>query len=490
MRRQQIAVVAAATALILLVVLGALTGSSATPPVAPSIETAPVSSSTLVCPNINGESSATTVRAAVADIAGALTPPSHSSGAVTATVLAGAKSTTHALVLAPSAVLASHPKLDPTIAVRANGSVAASVVADQVTETATGRSRGLSGVRCESPATDWWFAGADGRVGFTDTLTLSNPATHRRDRLDHAVGGERAALDLPAPVDPGAPRCRPCGSRIAAIAPDIPTVALHVHATSGAVTAALIDHRASGLRSDGADFIPPTLAPARSLVVSGFAPGEGSRLLILADPGPLAATVGLRLVTSTGTFTPAGINQVVVPAGHTRLVTLDRSLKGTTGAVELASDQPVVATGVSSTPSPPHRPDLMWLAATDPLVGSGGIATGREPDGGRCLLLLTAPQGKAQVRVSTPSGRSTTITVPAGHSVHVDITDTIREGGAQATGPWPFAVTTIGSAPVYGVRVLSFAGAHGALVTAEPLIALPVPIVLPPVRQDPRVATR
>jgi hypothetical protein len=489
MRRQQIAVVAAATALILLVVLGALTGSSATPPVAPSIETAPVSSSTLVCPNINGESSATTVRAAVADIAGALTPPSHSSGAVTATVLAGAKSTTHALVLAPSAVLASHPKLDPTIAVRANGSVAASVVADQVTETATGRSRGLSGVRCESPATDWWFAGADGRVGITDTLTLSNPATTAAI-VSITLWGANGPLSTSRLQSIRVSAMSVVRIQVAAIAPDIPTVALHVHATSGAVTAALTDHRASGLRSDGADFIPPTLAPARSMVVSGFAPGEGSRLLILADPGPLAATVGLRLVTSTGTFTPAGINQVVVPAGHTRLVTLDRSLKGTTGAVELASDQPVVATGVSSTPSPPHRPDLMWLAATDPLVGSGGIATGREPDGGRCLLLLTAPQGKAQVRVSTPSGRSTTITVPAGHSVHVDITDTIREGGAQATGPWPFAVTTIGSAPVYGVRVLSFAGAHGALVTAEPLIALPVPIVLPPVRQDPRVATR
>jgi hypothetical protein len=489
MRRQPIAVGVTAAALILLVVLGALTGTSAAPPAAPVIETAPVSSTTLVCPDINGGSPATTARAAVADVAGALSPPSQSGGAVTATVLAGAKSTTHALVLAPSAVLASHPKLNPTIAIGANGSVAASVVADQVTETTAGRSRGLSGVRCASPATDWWFAGADGRVGITDTLTLSNPATTAAI-VSISLWGEKGPLTSSRLESIRVSARSAARIRIAAIAPDIPTVAVHVHATSGAVTAALADRRASGLLADGADFMPPTLPPARSLVVSGFAPGNGSRRLILADPGPLAATVGIRLVTSTGSFTPVGINQVVVPAGHTRVVALDKSLKGTTGAVELTSDQPVVAAGVSSSPAPPHRPDLMWLAATDPLVGSGGVATGREPDGGRCLLLLTAPQGQAQVRVSTPTGASTTITVPAGHSLHVDITDTVREGGAQATGPWPFAVTTIGSAPVYGVRVLSFAGAHGSLVTGEPLIALPAPIVLPPVRSDPRVATR
>jgi hypothetical protein len=50
-------------------------------------------------------------------------------------------------------------------------------------------------------------------------------------------------------------------------------------------------------------------------------------------------------------------------------------------------------------------------------------------------------------------------------------------------------VTVVGDQPVYGVRVLHFDGAHGALNTAEPLTALPTPIPLPPVREDPRLAS-
>jgi hypothetical protein len=37
---------------------------------------------------------------------------------------------------------------------------------------------------------------------------------------------------------------------------------------------------------------------------------------------------------------------------------------------------------------------------------------------------------------------------------------------------------------------LTFTGAHGALITGEPLVGLPTPIPLPVVREDPRVAVR
>jgi hypothetical protein len=266
---------------------------------------------------------------------------------------------------------------------------------------------------------------------------------------------------------------------------------VHVHATSGSVTAALLHRQTSGLRPDGVDFMPATQPPTRSAVIAGFAPGLGPRRLMLANPGALDAMVDLRLVTRAGSFAPAGANQVVVPAGHTLAVNLDRAFAATTGAVELKSDQPVVAEGLSVTAQAPHRPDLMWLAATPPLVGSAGIAVGREPDGGDCLLLLTAPHAAAQVRVTTLTGRTATISVPAGHSVAVDVTATIRTNvGQPGAASWPFVVTAIGSAPVYGVRVLQFAGAHGALITDQPLVALPTPIVLPAVHPDPLIAMR
>jgi hypothetical protein len=128
----------------------------------------------------------------------------------------------------------------------------------------------------------------------------------------------------------------------------------------------------------------------------------------------------------------------------------------------------------------------MWVAATAPLSGPAPVADGREPDGGRTLLYLSAPQGAAQLRVSTPSGHGQTVSVPAGHSVAVDVTKTVR----ATSGSWPFVVTPVGGAPVYGVRVLQFVGAHGGLLTGEPLVGLPQPLLLPPVREDPTVALR
>ena len=184
---------------------------------------------------------------------------------------------------------------------------------------------------------------------------------------------------------------------IASIAPDVATVAVHIHATSGAVTAALTDRRNAALLSDGGDFMPATLPPARLGSCRRLRDsGQGPRRLVLADPGPLDATVTLRLVTRSGLVHPGWAQPGRRPRRpHPRDDLGQGRSAVTTGAVVLTSDQPVIAAGMSRSSQPPHRPDLMWLAATDPLVGSAGVATGREPDGGQCLLLLTAPQGAA-----------------------------------------------------------------------------------------------
>jgi len=490
-RRPPIVASAVAVALVALGVVGGITGSTAAKVVAAHATTAPITAGTLVCPALDGALPATSTSVVAADFAGSLSPPSTSAGTVRSTVLAGKASKTTALSLVPAAILHSTPKVNQTVAISASGSVAASLAADEVGLTSAGRFRGLYGVNCVAPATDWWFAGADGRVGYTDALIIANPGRTACE-ISISLWGVKGPLQAPTVSSVRVPARTAMRVSVASIAPDAPTLAVHVHASSGAVTAALIDRRSSGLKPDGSDFLPATAAPARSAVVPGFAPGPGQRQLVLADPGTVDATVNVRLVTRSGSFVPVGNNQIVVKAGHTRVVTLDKAFAGTTGAVALTSDQPVVAQGLSVTTAPrPRRPDLMWLAAVPPLVGSTGIADGREPDGGSCSLLLSAPEGRAEVTIRTPSGRTSTISIPAGRSVDVDITSTIRPpAGRAGSGVWPFVVTAVGSAPVYGVRVLQFGGAHGALITGEPLIALPTPTVLPSVRSDPALATR
>jgi hypothetical protein len=483
MRRASI--IATVVVLVVLAGLAAVTGSTAPRSSVANASSAPVTSAVLVCPDITGSPPGTISRASIADVAPALTPPSHSTGTVSTTVLAGSKSKPKAVQPAPAVVIHSVTKTTQHVEVNATGSVAASTAGDVVVESATGRSRAMSAVRCAAPATDWWFTGADGRVGFSDLLFLSNPSQTPAE-VGVSLFGQNG------PHDNTTLESFPVGAHatkritVASAAPDIANVGIHVHATSGAITAAVLERRSSGLKSNGGDFIPATAPPATGALVSGFAPGKGPRYVVVTAPGDQDATVALHLVTASGTFQPSGINQVVVRAGHTKAVSISSQLGQSAGAALLTSDQPIVANGISIVPESGQRPDLMWSAATPALTGPAAIANGRQPDGGKTSLYLTAPQGAAQVKVTTPSGHSQTISVPAGKTSVTDITSTIKSSAVT----WPFVVTPVGSAPVFGVDAMAFTGAHGELIAGEPLIALPRPIPLPPVRQDQRVAVQ
>jgi hypothetical protein len=465
------------------VVAGQLTGSTSRPSGVPRPVTVPVTQTTLVCPNLSGSAS-TASTAVVADVSAALRPPSRSSGTVTTTLLRGSKSRTTTVHPAPGVVVVGSSSTDGTLAVSASGSVAATLSVDQVSLTSHGRGRALTGARCEAPSADWWFAGADGRVGYSDQLVIANPTATAAD-VSVSVWSVKGPLNTPRLAALPIPALSSVVVSVPAVAPDDATLAMHVHATSGAVTAALVDHRLTGLTPGGSDWVPDTAPPARSLVVPGFPTGPGTRSLVLANPGSADATVNLRVVSTTGSFSPSGVNQVVLGAGQTQIVDLTKALGGVTGAVSLASDQPVLAEGLAVTTSGTHPPDLQWQAAANGgLSGPGAFADGVAPAGGHTLVLLTAPAGAATVDLDSLTGVHKTVTVAAGHSTSIDVTAMV--GTHSATSG--MVITPVGSAPVYVTRSLSFSGVPGALTTSEPVRALPSTIELPVVREDQRAA--
>jgi hypothetical protein len=476
----------AAVALAAAVAAAQLTGSTASaPPVARGV-TAPVTDTTLVCPELIGAAASgnTATTGVVADVAKSLTPPSVSTGSVTTTVLKGPSSHATAVAPSPGTTLVSGATTDGALAVHASGSVAASVVADQVTLIRTGRFRALTSSRCSAPSADWWFAGADGRVGYSDQLVMANPSDTGA-AVSVSVWSTKGQLNPPRLAALPIPARSSIIVNIPSVAPDAATLALHVHATSGAVTAGLLDERISGVNPAGSDWLPATRSPARAQVVPGFPAGPGTRSLVLADPGSLDATVGVKIVSTSGSFAPSGIPQIVVHAGQTQTVDLTKAFGGATGAVELSSDQPVVAQGLAVTTSSGGLSDLAWQAATPALTGPGAFADGREPDNGPTTLLLTAPAGAATVRITTLHGTTTTVTVPAGHS-----TSTVLATVGRVAATSGAVVTPVGPAPVYVTRLMTFAGAHGALSTSEPVLALPTPVDLPAVTEDLRTAVR
>ena len=84
---RRIALVVTAVALVALAVIGGLTGSDAAPPTVAAPTYAPVTTRTLVCPQLSGAGFDVSTNVVVADVAGALSPVPGGVGPVTTALL-------------------------------------------------------------------------------------------------------------------------------------------------------------------------------------------------------------------------------------------------------------------------------------------------------------------------------------------------------------------------------------------------------------------
>jgi hypothetical protein len=370
------------------------------------------------------------------------------------------------------------------VAVTARGPGAARIAADQVALQSQGLGRAATDSACLPPAGDWWFAGGDGEVGYDVGVVLANPtdALANLSVTAWSTGGELRLAGLDALTVP--PRSA-LSLKVASFAPNARDVAIHVHAASGSIVAALTERRIYGINPGGADWVPPTAAPATNFVVAGLPSGDGSRQLQIANPGNRDASVGLRIMTRSGNFEPAGHQSVVVPAGHTIDVDLSSAIAGEPAAIVGTSDQPVIAVARMTAHARAEFDDTAWLPATAPMSGPAALAANTPPFDQDVYLVLAAPHNAVRVRIATPTGQSAVVTAPAGRTLRVDLRSALHVNNAGA-----LVLVPLDPDPVYAARVLHAKGTHGPLITTEVPLVLPVPIVLPPVVEDPRAATR
>jgi hypothetical protein len=439
---------------------------------------APVVATSLVCPSVSGGPGGGTTDMTAAHVTAGPVPPA----AYTPVFGAVPAQRPVPMTLKPSVVVHKSTPYG-AVTVAAAGLGADGVIAGQTSLIPGGAGRGLADLTCLPPATDWWFVGTDGRVGYTDLLYLVNPAdTPANVALN--IWSSRGPLEPPGISGIIVPAHGALLRRVSDLAPDVQAVALHVHANSGTVSASALDLEATGNTPAGGDWVPSTVAPAKTAVVTGFMPGATYDRLDLLNPGDHDATVALRVLTPTKNFVPAGHQTVVVPAGHTYSVDLSAPIAGEAAAVVVDSDAPVSAAAMTAQrPSTGFR-ELAWIPAQRALGGPAGIANNVGPFKQKVSLILTAPETAGKVRLDTPGGASAVVTVPAGHTLNVDLLAALRAG---AGGPGPLLVTPL-EGSVYAVRTFYASGDHGPLMAAAAPMVLPTPIVLPPVVSDPRVA--
>ena len=474
---------ALAVVLLAALIVGAqLTRPGAAASHAPQSSSRPVTTTDLVCPNVSGTDGAPSTYT-VANVSSVLPGGKHLGARVRTTPLSGAKAKTTTL----SSHAVNRVKVTTTVAptlIEADGAGAGAVVADQSRLIAAGVLRSLFSAPCLQPGTDWWITGADGRVGYTDTLVLANPGSTVVN-LTVSVWSTKGPIEPPKlqsfTVEPKSAELL----TVSSYAPDGASLTLHVHANSGRLVSAVLDRRVSGITPAGLDWIPPTQPPATDLVVPGYLGGPGPRHLVLGNPGDRDATVTLRLSTKSGNFAPAGHQTVVVRAGRTADVDLTSTLSGSPGAALVHSDQPVTAAGLSSAGvlSDRDHPDIQWQPAGVPISSPAVLADNTPPFDRNAPIYLTAPESAAKLRVATTNGQSRVVAIRAGRTLAWDPEAAL---GTAAHGPLVFTPGSGG--PVYVSRTLFAYGLHGPLVTSEQPALLPAAISLPAAVRDDRVA--
>jgi hypothetical protein len=353
---------------------------------------------------------------------------------------------------------------------RASGPAAPGMAADMVTRSGVDAVRGLLGTACVNPATDFWFVGSGSVVGQRGRVYLTNPEAAPAV-VDVTLLGPDGPLDAPAgrgiAVDAGAQEV----ALLDALAPGTTVFAIHVHARTGRIAAAVRDQEIDGLTPRGADWLPAAAPPARRQLVGGVVAGEGERVLQVAAPGESDAIVKVQLVTDTGSFAPAGLDVIEVKAGSVATVDLAPYAGTDPVAVSLDSDVPVTAGLLARTQgsTPDALTDIAYTAAGRPLTPAtpGTVADARTGTAVSSALLLATSGRAATVRVSPlppATGTPQEVDVPERSQVVLDL-------GTVSTAP-SFAVSVVplrGSGPVYAVRSISETEAKGPWLTTEPV---------------------
>lgn len=438
---------------------------------------APVTAVDRVCPSVTGGAAGLATDMTVANVGGGHVSASY------APLTGKPALRTTSMSLRPVHVLHSTTP-GGAVVIHATGAGASGVVASQVALASSGRGRGLSDAACVAPATDWWFAGADGRIGITDLLFVTNPGDTTAN-VALSLWSSRGPLSPPGVSGINVPAHGVVVRSIGDLAPNDQWVAVHVHANSGTVTAAIVDEHISGVRPGGVDWIPASRPPATSAVVTGFTAHATVDVVHFANPGGRDATVSLRVVTTSRNFVPAGNQTVVVPAGHTVAVNVTAAIAGEIAAVTFTADNPVVADGITVVHRSPGFDDLAWLPGQSALTNAAALAANEPPFGQTVRLVLTSPGARTTVVVRSTSGAKASVVVPAGRTAWVDLRAVLRGGTA---GAGPVLIEPQPGHPVYAMRILYALGAHGPLFSEEPPTVLPAATPLPAVVADIRAA--
>ncbi|MEU6356352.1 DUF5719 family protein [Streptomyces sp. NPDC047072] len=339
----------------------------------------------------------------------------------------------------------------PALVGTAEGKFAPGWTVQETTEVAAGAGRGLQGVNCTAPDTEFWFPGASTAADRTDYVHLINPDDSAAV-VDIELYGKDGALD--SSLGEGI-TVKPHSSDPILLSTLTDqreeNLTVHVNVRSGRVGAAVqaLDDKLGG------DWLAASTDPSGSLVLPGIPKDASAVRLVAFAPGDADADLKVQLSTPTGLITPAGNETLHVKGGMTTAVDLGGLTRGEAGSLVLTptdGSTPVVA-ALRVVRGKDNGQESAFIPAVRPI---GKRATVADNSAKGSTLSLTALTRSATVKVTASAGSgggepaSKTFTIKAGTTENVAFP---TPSGLKGT--YALTVEQVSGGPVYGARTLA-----------------------------------
>ncbi|MFE3519731.1 DUF5719 family protein [Streptomyces sp. NPDC059166] len=339
----------------------------------------------------------------------------------------------------------------PALIGTATGAFAPGWAAQQTTTTAAGGARGLLGVSCTAPDTDFWFPGASTAEDRQDYVHLTNPD-------DTAAVADIELYDADGPLDSDVAEgiTVPARSSVPMLLSTLTgeqaeNVTVHVTTRTGRVGAVV----SSAEEGVGSDWLPASADPAGTQVLPGIPADATSVRLVAFTPGDDDADVKVQLLGKNATFSPAGNATLHIKSRMTASVDLKDVTRGEPGSIRLSpvggGAAPVVA-ALRVVRGTGAKQEVAFIPATGPVGERATVADNRAKGS---VLSLTAPGATAQVKVTSSAGSDAgepavkTYTVKGGTTLEVT-----PEPPAGLKGGYALTVETESGGPVHASRML------------------------------------
>ncbi|MET7274552.1 DUF5719 family protein [Streptomyces flaveolus] len=339
----------------------------------------------------------------------------------------------------------------PAFAGTAEGSYAPGWTVQQTTEVAAGTGRGLLGVNCTVPDTQFWFPGAATTTDRTDYVHLTNPDDSAAV-VDIELYGKDGAVKTSVGDGITVPAHGSESILLSTLSDAQETdLTVHVGVRSGRVGAAV---QALSDKTGG-DWLAAAADPAGSQVLPGIPKDATAVRLVLFTPGDTDADLKVQLASPTGLITPAGHETVRVKAGMTTGVDLGAVTLGEAGSLVLTPTDrsvPVVA-ALRVVRGKGDAQETAFIPASGPV---GARATSADNRAKGTTLSLAAPREAAQVKVTASAGSEGGTTVSRTYTIKGGTTqDVAPPVPANLKGTYALTVEPVSGGPVYAARTLT-----------------------------------